>query len=147
MNYANAKWTRKSSRVHVETAWIAVLECVRAALLSCILMAGLVFLLAFLLKQGIIALSAIRLVNTVIKAVCAGTAGLICASRLKNYAAIYGGLSGMLYLSLAYLLFSLIERSFMFDWGTVSDLALGFFCGLGTAMILKLLREIREQHK
>jgi len=145
MNHANTKHRRKTGRVQGETAWICALECLRAALLACILMAGLILLLAFLLKQGVVPLSSVRLINTLIKAVCAGLAGLLCAGRLQHFVAGYGGLSGLLYLSLSYLLFSLMERSFVLDWGTISDLVLGFLCGFGTAMILKLVREIREQ--
>lgn len=145
MNIANTKRLRRSARTRSESPWISVLACLRASLIACILTVVLILLLAFLLKQGIVALASVRLINTLIKAVCACAAGLLCASRLRSYAAAYGGLSGLLYLSIAYLLFSLIERSFVFDWGTVSDLALGFLCGFGTAMILKLVREIRDQ--
>lgn len=145
MHIAEANRLRKSVRPRTESAWVCVMACIRAALLCCILTASLILLLAFFLKQGIVPLSSVRLINTLIKAVSAGTAGLLCASRLRTYAGVYGGLSGLLYLALAYLLFSFIERSFVFDWGTVSDLALGFLCGLGTATILKLIREIRDQ--
>ena len=145
MNTANPKRIGRSSRSRSETTLVSVAECIRAALLACILTAALILLLAFFLKMGLVSLNAVRLINTVIKAVCACLAGLLCASRLHSYAAVYGGLSGLLYIATAYLLFSLIERSFVFDWGTVSDLALGFLCGIGTAMILKLVREIRQQ--
>jgi len=145
MHIAESNRVRRTTRSHAESTWVCVMECIRAALLCCILTASLILLLAFFLKQGIVPLASVRLINTLIKAVSAGTAGLLCASRLHAFAGIYGGLSGLLYLALAYLLFSFIEQSFVFDWGTVSDLALGFLCGLGTATILKLVREIRDQ--
>ena len=144
MNTVTTRRSRRSGRVRSDSVSLSVIACIRAALIACIVTAALILLLAFLLKQGAVTLSSVRLINTLIKAVCACLAGLLCAVRLDRYASAYGGLSGMLYLSVAYLLFSLIERSFRFDWGTVSDLALGFLCGLGTAMILKLVREIRS---
>lgn len=145
MNTAIPKKSVRASRARRETTTVSVMECIRAALIGCILTAALILLLAFALKTGLVMLSAVRLINTLIKAVCAGVAGLLCASRLHSYAAVYGGLSGLLYIAVAYLLFSLIEHSFVFDWGTVSDLALGFLCGIGIAMIHKLVREIRQQ--
>lgn len=136
---------RKSSKKESGSLGTQALFCIRAAMLSCIVTAVMILVLALLLKWSLVPLSSVRLINTIIKSICACTAGFLCARRISRRAYLFGGLGGMLYIVMAYLIFALIERSFSLDWHMVSDLALGFACGTGTAIICRLAQDLREQ--
>lgn len=138
---------RKTSSRSDSAFGTQALCCIRAALLACIATAALILVLAFLLRWDVVPLASVRFVNVLIKAASACFAGLLCVRSIERKAWLFGGFAGMLYILLAYIVFAMIEREFSFSWNAVSDLALGFACGMGTAVICRLLSDIRSQRE
>ena len=122
-----------------------VLNCVRAALLACVVTAIFILLLALLLKWSAVPVDSLHLANTIIKAACACLAGVAAARRIERYACLYGGAAGLLYILIAYVVFSLIEGGFDVGLAMLSDLLLGVVCGLGAAAIRSLIASMRAQ--
>ena len=122
------------------------LLCMRGAILACILTAVLVLVFAFLLKWGVLQPDSIRAVNTAIKAICAGLAGYLSARAISGGRSwLYGALSGGLYMTLAYVVFSILEREFHIGLIFLSDLLLGMVCGGGIGVIYSLVENLRAE--
>lgn len=122
-----------------------VLLTFRAALLSCILTAVLVLLLAFTLKWEWIRTEQIHIVNTIIKTLSAGVAGLLCARQIGSRVWLFAGCAGVLYMMLSYVVFSLIERSFSVTAAFASDILMGFVVAASVAALYSLIKNIRTQ--
>lgn len=122
-----------------------LLHCVRSAVLASVATALLVLLFAFLLKWGVLHTGSILTVNSIIKALCACAAGVLAARSVASRGWLYGGLSGCLYIAFSYVAFSLIEREFQLSLVFLSDVALGFVCGAGAALMLSLFKTLRTE--
>lgn len=133
---------RKKNRSEAPTPFLL---CLRGAILSCILTAILVLLFAFLLKWGVLQTESIRAVNTAIKAICACLAGFLSVRLIQTRGWLYGALSGGLYMTLAYVVFSILEREFHLSLIFLSDLLMGLFCGAGIGIIHSLVKSMRAQ--
>lgn len=133
---------RKKNRSESPTPFLL---CMRGALLACILTAVLVLLFAFLLKWGVLQTGSIRAVNTAIKSICACLAGFLSVRAITARGWLYGALSGGLYMTLAYVVFSILEREFHIGLIFLSDLLLGLACGAGIGIIYSLIRSMRAE--
>lgn len=125
----------------------SALQIARASLLSCILTAVLVLLLACMIQWEWLGVDRIHVLNTLIKAISASFAGVLIAlgARVKERGWLLAGIAGTAYILLSYVAFSLIERDFSVSWLFLSDLLLGFLCAAIMQVFVRVLKEMRAQ--
>lgn len=110
-------------------------------LYACILTAALVLLLAFLLRWEWIAAERLDFVNTLIKAVSACFAGVLFSKRTERGTWLWAGVSGALYMSVSFVVFAVLNGSFAFHAGMLSDVLMAFACAACTCILVAYLRE------
>jgi len=99
---------KKRERRPAGSAW---LRCVKAALAGCVLSVILLLLFALVLKWELAGEGSIPIVTAVIKALSAAAAGLIAANGMERRNWLFGGISGGIYILLAFVAFSLVEKA------------------------------------
>ncbi len=136
-----AKRRKTGKQQHGATA----LFCLRGAMLGCIVTVLFVFLLALAAKRGVVDEQGISLYNSGIKALSAAVAGAMCIGRFGRSGWLLSGISGILYLALAWFVFALIEGTFAFCPKLLLDAATCFVCAAGTFGAVQLIRALRTQ--
>jgi len=114
---------------------------VKNTIYACILTAVLVLLLAFLLRWEWIAAERMDFVNTLIKAVSACFVGVLFSGRDTHGTWRWAGLSGALYMALSFVVFAILNGSFAFHAGMLSDVLMAFACAACTCILAGYLRE------
>jgi len=113
----------------------------KITLYACILTAALVILLALMLRWEWIGTERIDFMNTLIKAVSACFVGALFSARSARGTWMWAGLSGALYMIASFLVFSILNGSFEFHAGQVSDVLMAFACAACTCILASYLRE------
>lgn len=122
--YSSAKTSKTSSKVLSPLA--AILKGVLSALLiSCIL----IVISAFLLQKQILGVESIRIINPIVKAASAMLAALVSVRRFENRSFIYGGITGISYMLVTWLVFSFFAGEFNFGTPTLIDLSMCLLAG------------------
>lgn len=116
-----------------------LVKSLRAALLACILTALLVLVLALLLRWDIFSEAALNALTIVIKALCACFAGFLHHDASIKRLWLLAGLSGMLYMLLSLITFSLVSGEFDVRFSQISDLLMGFACAACTCILRGML--------
>lgn len=111
-----------------------VFETLIAVFVSLIISLILVVIAAFLIKWFNIDDSAIIIINQTIKGLSILLAGIICL-KLPNNGWLRGFIVGIIYVLLAYVVFSLLSGEFIFDLTLLNDTVLGGVSGLISGII------------
>ena len=135
---------RKATQQHNGAA---VLFCLRGAMVGCIVTVLFIFLLALAAKRGMVDEQGISIYNSGIKALSAAIAGAMCIGRFGKNGWLLSGISGILYLALAWFAFALIEGSFAFRPKLLLDAVTCFVCAAGMFGIVQLIRSLRTQQE
>ncbi|MDL2257888.1 TIGR04086 family membrane protein [Eubacteriales bacterium OttesenSCG-928-K08] len=125
---------RKGSGINFKN----LLRVLKAALVGCVLTIIAVLVFALILKWNIIHENGVTVATSIIKAICAAFAGLLCANGCDGRGWLWGGFAGSLYIAIAFLAFSFVEKMFLFNLGLLSDVCMGFVAGVAGSMIIKL---------
>ncbi|MDR2201747.1 MAG: TIGR04086 family membrane protein [Clostridiales bacterium] len=118
----------------------AVFEVLTAVITAIIVSLLSILLVAFLIKAVNISTSAIPVINQVIKGVSILIACLICLKTPRN-GWLKGICAGLLYIALAFIVFSLLSGSFTWGINVLNDVALGAVSGMVSGMIASAVRK------
>lgn len=119
----------------------AIVSGMKIALVSCILTAVLVLILAFTMKWEWIGMDSVDAVNTCIKAVSACVAGFL-SSKLKIHRRwLAAGLIGMGYMMLSFAVFAILNGGFQLSAGNLSDILMAFACASCTCIAAGIVAE------
>ena len=116
-----------------------LLLVLKTAVLCCIVTALLVLILAVTMRWNWISSEGIRPVNTAIKAISACLAGFLLYRQRPRLSWLIAGLTGMLYMALAFAVFGILNGSFSVTTRTISDLLMAFACGSCVSILTGML--------
>lgn len=119
------------------------LETIIAIFVALIISLILVVIAAFAIKLFNISDSAIVIINQVIKGLSILIAGVICL-KLPHSGWLRGFILGLLYILLAFVVFSLLSGEFVFDLTLLNDAVLGGVSGLISGIIAVNIRKRSE---
>ena len=112
----------------------SVLEVVKALIIAVILSLVLVLVAAFIIKLCNIKDGVIPVINQVIKGVSI-LLGCLVAIKNKQNSWLKGIVIGILYIALAYVIFSLLDGGFSVGLGILNDIALGSITGMVSGIL------------
>lgn len=118
----------------------AVTEVIKTVIVAVIISLVAVLLMAFLIKLFNINTTAIPIINQVIKGISILVACLICI-RIPQNGWLKGIIVGLLYITLAYVIFSLLDGSFKFGLNILNDVAIGAVSGMISGIIAVSIRK------
>ncbi len=109
-------------------------EIIIAVFIALIISLVLIIIAAFSIKLFNISDNAIIIINQVIKGLSILIAGIVCL-KLPNNGWLRGFIFGLLYILLAFVVFSLLSGKFNFDLTLINDAVLGGVSGLISGII------------
>lgn len=112
-----------------------LLRLLKAALFGCVITVAVLLVFALLLKWELFGEGSIPLATSIIKAACALCTGLIVARGTQTRPWLLAGFGGMLYVAMAFIAFSLVEKVLSISAGLLADMALGFLAGAAGGML------------
>lgn len=118
----------------------AVFEVVKAVIVAVIISLVAILLVAFMIKLFNISTNAIPIINQVIKGLSVLIACLICLKTPSN-GWIKGIVVGLLYIMLAFVIFSLLDGQFKFGLNILNDVAIGGISGMISGIIAVSIRK------
>lgn len=100
----------------------------------------LLFILSFsfIVQMCGLANGVIKPVMQVVKVISIFIAVAIAIKSIKNQAWLFGGLIGLLYMVVTFLIFSMLDGKFVIDFTALSDLLFGVLAGVISAILLRL---------
>ncbi len=107
--------------------------------LSFALLAILIF--AFIIKYTDISSNAIQPINQVIKALSILCGCFVFGKKIKNKGWLWGGVIGLLFTIMAFLIFSILDGSFTFNLSLLNDILFGTLMGIIAGIICISLRK------
>ena len=113
----------------------------KIVLVSCILTAILVLLLALSMKWEWIGMESVDTVNTCIKALSACFAGFLAYKLKMRRGWLVAGVLGMLYMALSFVIFAILNGSFQLSFSNASDILMAFACAACTCIAVGILAE------
>ena len=119
------------------------LETIIAVFIALIISLILVVIAAFAIKLFSINDSAIVIINQVIKGLSIFLAGIFCL-KLPNNGWLRGFILGLIYVLLAFVVFSLLSGEFVFDLTLLNDAVLGGVSGLISGIVAVNIRKKSE---
>ena len=117
-----------------------ILEILKAVIVALILSLVLILLASFIVKLANIDTKYLSIINQIIKGVSVLVACLICLKTPSGGWA-RGIIVGIIYIALAFVVFSLLNGKFVFDLSIVNDLAIGSITGLLSGIIAVNIRK------
>lgn len=112
----------------------SVLEVVKALIIAVILSLVLVLVAAFIIKLCNIKDGIIPVINQVIKGVSI-LLGCLIAVKNKQNSWLKGIIIGILYIALAFVVFSLLDGGFSLGLSILNDIALGSITGMVSGIL------------
>ncbi len=112
----------------------------KASFLGAAVSFALLLLFALSLQKNWLQLSALGVMTVTIKVVSAAAASMLAVGLYKRRAWFVGGLAGLCYAGLAFLLFSIMSKNFSLSLGILSDLGIGALAGVFTALLIRMFR-------
>lgn len=112
----------------------AIFEILKALIIGVILSLVLVLIAALAVKLFNIGNGAIPIINQVIKGVSI-LLGCLIAIKNKTNSWLKGIIIGILYIALAYVIFSLLDGEFTFGLSILNDIALGSITGMVSGIL------------
>lgn len=101
----------------------------------------LVLLYAVLLYSGVLKSESMSIVNSLIKIISSLAASFVAISSRSRRLYLVGAIAGGLYMSCAFLLFSLLSQTLNLSLSFLSDLGVGVFTGMLFAMIINAFKK------
>ena len=100
----------------------------------------LLFILSFsfIVQMCGLANGVIKPVMQVVKVISIFIAVAIAIKSIKNQAWLFGGLIGLLYMVVTFLIFSMLDGKFVIDFTALSDLLFEVLVGVISAILLRL---------
>ena len=115
----------------------AVVEIIKALIIAVILSLVLVLVAALVVKLFNISDGVIPILNQVIKGVSI-LLGCVIALKSRPGCWLRGIIIGILYIALAFVIFSLLDGEFVFGVGNLNEVALGSITGLVSGILAGL---------
>lgn len=117
-----------------------ILEILKAIVIALIFSLILILLASLIVKLANIETSYLPIINQVIKGVSILASCLICLKTPSGGWA-RGIIVGVVYIALAFVVFSLLNGGFTFDLSIINDLAIGSITGLISGIIAVNIRK------
>jgi len=131
----------KSKEIINPTAKHYMLEIVKAVIMAVIISLAGILILAFLIRALNIATEVLPIINQVIKGVAIFVSCLF-ALRLPKNGWVRGIVVGLVYVLLAFVIFSLLNNAtFQMGLNVLNDIALGAVSGLISGIVATLIRK------
>lgn len=115
-----------------------LLRLLKSSLFGCVVTIAIILLFALFLKWEILKEGSIPIATSIIKALCAGFVGLLCANGCLERAWIWAGIGGACYILFAFFAFSLVEKTFSISFALLADLGMGFVAGIAGGVLLQV---------
>ena len=112
----------------------AIFEILKALIIAVILSLVLVLIAALVIKLFNLSDGIIPIINQVIKGVSI-LLGCLIAIKSKTNSWLRGIIIGILYIALAYVIFSLLDGKFAFGLSILNDVALGSITGMVSGIL------------
>ncbi len=117
------------------------IEIIKGGLMASALSIALIVLYALLLWKEVLPASSMPIANALIKVLSAAAAALLSVRRCARRRWLYGGLAGLLYAALAFMVFSILSDTFVVSVALLSDLGMSLISGMLAAMAAQALRK------
>jgi len=132
---------RKSKTIDNPTRKHYILEIIKAVITAIVISLAGILILAFIIRAASIDTSVLPIINQVIKGIAILTACLVCL-RLPKNGWVRGIVVGLVYVILAFIIFSLLNGAqFNFGLNVLNDIAVGAVSGLLSGIISGLIRK------
>lgn len=118
----------------------ALFEVIKSVIVAVILSLALILLAALLIKVCNIPTSAIPIINQVIKGVSVLVACLFCLKTPAN-GWVKGIFVGLMYIVIAFVIFSLLDGGFEWSLKILNDMAIGSVTGFLSGIIAANIRK------
>ena len=118
-----------------------ILALFKGALVASALSVILLAAAAYLLYKGMLQSDSVSLLGAGIKVVSAALAALIVIRGMEHRRFFYGALAGLVYIVLAFLVFSVISGTFGISLALLSDIGIGILSGALTALGVSLFNK------
>jgi len=102
----------------------------KSIIFSIVLTLGLLFIYAILLAYTNLPETTMNIVTICISGISILIFSLICMLKIKNNGIIYGGIIGLIYMFIIYLLSSIVQTGFSFNIYSIIMIVAGIFCGM-----------------
>lgn len=139
------KHSRKKYNTSKANFSASALLLAKTSVLSCIITAILVLILALTMRWNWITLEQVQPINTVIKALSACFAGWAIGLKRMEKGWVLAGVTGMVYMCLAFAVFGILNGSFIVRIKQISDVLMAFACASCTCIVVNILTESRAQ--
>lgn len=116
------------------------MRIVKSAFAAALLTIALILIYAFMLKMNWLDERSIPIVNSVIKVLGSVFASILTVRKIDRRSWLIGGIAGVAYILLAYLIFSITTQNVSFSWALLSDIGVGALAGMLSAMFVQLRR-------
>jgi putative membrane protein (TIGR04086 family) len=116
------------------------LRVVKSAFAAALLTIALILVYAFTLKMNWLDERSIPIVNSVIKVLGSVFASILAVLKIERRSWLIGGIAGVAYILLAYLVFSVTTQNVSISWALLSDIGIGALAGMLSAMFVQLRR-------
>lgn len=113
---------------------------IKGALFGAAISLLLILLFSLGLYKEWIPIDSISAINTGIKVISAVGASLVSVRKSVKHRWLVGGFSGFAYAAIAYLVFSILAKSYTVSAALLSDLGMGMLAGMLAAMIRQLVK-------
>lgn len=100
-----------------------------------------ILLFAFIIKYTSISSEAIQPVNQVIKALSILIGCFVFGKKIKTKGWLFGGIIGVLFTLLAFVVFSILDGAFSFNLNLLNDIIFGALMGIIAGIICITLRK------
>ena len=110
------------------------IEILKGGLLASVISIALIVLYALALWKEILPAESMPIANVVIKVISAAAASLLAVRRCTKRRWLYGGIAGLFYAALAFMVFSILADTFVVSVALLSDFGVGLLAGALAAM-------------
>lgn len=115
------------------------IETLKGGLLASVISIVLIVLYALALWKEVLPASSMPIANAVIKVISAAAAALLAVRRCAKRRWLYGGIAGLFYTALAFMVFSILSDTFIVSAALLSDFGVGLLAGMLAAMAAQVL--------
>ncbi len=122
------------------TVGAKIFVLVRSAAVGCVISTALVAAVAVLMWKQAVGVELIPLFTAIIKVLSAAAVGLLAQRRMAGRGWLIGGTAGLMYSMAAYVLSALLGGSFGINAAFFSDMGIGVFAGMLSAMLARAAR-------
>lgn len=118
-----------------------VSSLIKSSLITSVIAIGLIVLTAVLMQQGVLDENGTQVAVTVVKVLCSVIAAMIAVKNISSRRWLVGALSGVVFMTCAFAVFSALSGTFSITTALLTDIAMGGFSGMLAAMALSLFQK------